>query len=415
VSLSTSAPAKQNPFENERQKLQGNSSLLIEKSLESHLTQGYKPADLNGRLNSLDAFRGFTVASMILVNSPGDTGAVYSPLVHADWNGWTFADTVFPFFLFIVGVSLAFSFAKQERKGTSNLALIMRILRRTVILFAIGVVLNAFEKFGSGLSDFRIPGVLQRIAICYCFASLIVLTAGLRGRIMWLIGLLASYWAMMLYIPVPGIGTGVLEPGRNFAAWVDSHVLNGHMWWYYDGQWDPEGIVSTIPAIATTLFGLLTGKWLKTPVSDRTKVVGIALAGMILVAVGQILSRWMPINKNLWTSTFSIFMAGLALLCLGFFYWLIEIADFSRWTKAFIILGVNPISMYVLSEVFDPIVWILNLSKSPGQEVHCQSHLFGYLHCVPPEMAALLHPIVLILFIQLIAWVMWRKQIFIRI
>ncbi len=374
-----------------------------------------KPDAPKGRLASLDAFRGFTIALMILVNSPGDTGAVYSHLSHVDWNGWTFADSVFPSFLFIVGVSIVFSFAKQEEKGIRNSAFMVRLLRRTIILFALGLFINMFPAFH--LSAIRIPGVLQRIALCYFFASLIVLKADLRGRILWLIGLLASYWLMMRFIPVPGIGAGVLEPGKNFAAWVDSHFLSGHMWSYYDGKWDPEGIVSTIPAIATTLFGVLTGQWLRSSLPERRKVAGMVCAGVVLLIAGYILDRWLPINKSIWTSTFSIFMAGVALVCLAFFHWLIDIEDFSRWAKPFIILGLNPITVYVLSEVFDTTLRILNLSISKGQTIDCQSYLFGYL-CVlnaKPETASLLYGLVTLLFMFLIAWIMWRKRLFLKI
>ncbi len=418
VSLTTTAPAKQKRFESEKLELQGCFSSPTEKCLspQPHLSPDSKPAAPKGRLKSLDAFRGLAIALMILVNNPGDTGAIYSPLRHAAWNGWTFADTVFPFFLFIVGVSLVFSFAKQEEKGISNLVLMVRILRRTIILFALGLALNIFSTLFE-FSNFRIPGVLQRIALCYFFASLIVLTTGLRGRILWIICLLASYWLMMRFIPVPGIGVGVLEPGKNFAAWVDSHLLDGYMWWYYDGQWDPEGIVSTIPAIATTLFGVLTGQWLRSSVPERQKVAGMVLVGIFLLVAGHILDRWLPINKSIWTSTFSIFMAGLALVCLAFFHWLIDIEDWSRWAKPFIILGMNPITVYVLSQVFDTTVWLLSLSIFPRQNINSQPYPFGNL-CMPiakPETDALIHPLLLILFMFLIAWIMWRKRLFIRV
>jgi len=179
------------------------------------------------RLASLDAFRGLTIALMIVVNCPGNNDAVFSFLEHSTWNGWTFADTVFPSFIFIVGVSLVFSFAKRDGASTSNWSIEFRVLRRTIVLFALGLFLNSFPTFQ--MSNIRIPGVLQRIAICYFFASLIVLKAGLRGRILWLIGTLASYCLMMRIIPVPVIGAGVLEPGANFASWVDSIFLKGHM------------------------------------------------------------------------------------------------------------------------------------------------------------------------------------------
>ena len=414
--MSTTAPDQQKRFENEKPKLQGCFSSPAAKCLERQLhSTNSGPAATKGRLASLDAFRGFTIASMILVNSSGDTGAVYSPLSHADWNGWTFADTVFPSFLFIVGVSLVFSFAKQEEKGISNSAFMVRILKRTIILFALGLFINIFSEFS--LSDVRIPGVLQRIALCYFFASLIVLKAGLRGCILWLIGLLASYWLMMRLIPIPGIGAGVLEPGQNFAAWVDSHFLSGHMWSYYCGEWDPEGIASTIPAIATTLFGVLTGQWLKSSLPERRKVTGMVCAGLVLLIAGYILDRWLPINKNIWTSTFSIFMAGVALVCLAFFHWLIDIADFSRWAKPFIILGLNPITVYVLSQVSDTTLWVLNPVMSFAHGINYELYLCKSFHTsiVKPETVALLHPLLIILFMYLIAWIMWRKRLFIKI
>jgi predicted acyltransferase len=416
VSLSTSAPVQPKRFENEKPELQGCFSSSAEKCLERqpHSIPDSKLAAPKGRLTSLDAFRGFTIALMILVNSPGDTGTVYSPLSHANWNGWTFADAVFPSFLFIVGVSLVFSFAKQEG-GISNLVFIVRILRRTIILFALGLFINIFSEFD--LSNVRIPGVLQRIALCYFFASLIVLKAGLRGRILWLVGLLASYWLMMRLIPVPGIGAGVLEPGQNFAAWVDSHLLSGHMWSYYDGKWDPEGIVSTIPAIASTLFGVLTGQWLKSSLSERRKVAGMACAGLVLLIAAYILDRWLPINKSLWTSTFSIFMAGAALVCLAFFHWFIDIANFYRWAKPVIILGLNPITVYVLSQVFDTTLWILNQLIFLACGIDYELYFFKGFHTpiAKPETVALLHPLLIILFMYLIAWIMWRKRLFIKV
>jgi predicted acyltransferase len=352
---------------------------------------------------------------MILVNSPGDPGAVYSPLSHAFWNGWTFADSIFPSFLFIVGVSLVFSFARREETGKGNSALVVRILRRTVILFALGLFVNTFPTFY--LSAIRIPGVLQRIALCYLFASLIVLKAGLRGRILWLIGLLASYWLMMRFIPVPGIGAGVLEPGANFAAWVDSLFLNGHMWSYYAGAWDPEGIVSTIPAIATTLFGVLTGQWLRASFSERRKVAGMVCAGLVLLIAGYILDRWLPINKSIWTSTFSIFMAGLALLCLSFFHWLIDTAGFSRWAKPFIVLGLNPIAIYVLSIILDTTLRSMNLTISKGATTTCKYYLFSTF-CIPfadLATASLLYALGILLSMFLVAWIMWRNRLFIKV
>jgi predicted acyltransferase len=379
-----------------------------------HAATGLEIAAQKPRLASLDAFRGLTISLMILVNCRGDAGAVYSFLGHAVWHGWTFADTVFPFFLFIVGVSLVFSFAERKEDRTYNKVLEIRILRRTVVLFVLGVLVNSFPSFD--LSSIRIPGVLQRIALCYFFASLIVLRCGLRGRILWLISLLASYWVMMRFIPVHGVGAGVLEPGQNFAAWVDSHLLDGYMWSYYDGKWDPEGIVSTIPAIATTLFGVLTGQCLRSSISNRKKVAGMVCTGLILLIAGQILSHWLPINKNLWTSTFSIFMAGLALVCLTFFYWVIDIAGFSKWPRPFIILGLNPIFLYLLPQIFGTVFSSLNFAGF-SEDMDPSFFVFRIFSVpiVKMGIAPLLYPLSILLSVFLIAWVMWQKRIFIKV
>jgi len=181
------------------------------------------------------------------------------------------------------------------------------------------------------------------------------------------------------------------------------------MWSYYDGTWDAEGIVSTIRAIGTTLFGVLTGQWLRSSLHERRKVSGMVCAGLVLLIAGYILDRWLPINKSIRTSTFSIFMAGVALVCLAFFYWLIDIADFSRWANPFIILGLNPITVYMLSEVFDTTLRIFNPPMSLGQVINCQPYLFKNLCIAKPEIASLLYSLLTLLFMFLIAWIMWRK------
>ena len=366
------------------------------------------------RLASLDAFRGIAIALMILVNSPGDPGNVYSLLRHAAWNGWTLADTIFPSFLFMVGVSIVFSLDKHKDQKVSPPLLVGRILKRAAILFALGIFVNTFPRFD--LTTIRIPGVLQRIAVCYFFVSLIVLKSGLRGRILWLTGLLASYWLMMRFIPVPEIGAGVLEPGVNFAAWVDSHLLHGFMWSYYDGKWDPEGVVSTMPALATTLFGVLTAQWLKSSFSGGGKIAGMLFAGSLLILAGLLLDRWLPINKSLWTSTFSLLMAGLAIISLALLYWLIDVAGFVRWSKPLTILGINAITLYILSIVYVDSLWALDVKTSAGEKLSCHSYLFGNLCThLGPKADSLLWAIWIVLSIYLVAWMMWRKRLFIKI
>jgi len=213
------------------------------------------------------------------------------------------------------------------------------------------------------------------------------------------------------------LGAGVIDPGQNFAAWVDSIFLKGHMWSYYDNTWDPEGIVSTIPAIGTTLFGVLTGDWLRSSASERKKVAGMLCAGLVLILAGLVLDRWLPINKNLWTSTFSIFMAGVALLTLGFFHWFIDVAGFSRWPKPLIILGLNPIAIYVLSEVIDTALRSMNLAMSKGHEITCQLFLFNSF-CIPVgevKTASMLYALGILIGMYLVAWILWRRRIFIKV
>lgn len=366
-----------------------------------------------GRLASLDAFRGLTLALMILVDSPGNHGAVFTLLSHAAWNGWTIADTIFPAFLFMVGVSIVFSLDRRKEAGSQQ-TIIRPILKRTAILFALGIFINIFPRFN--FSTLRIPGVLQRIALCYFFVSLIVLKSGLRGRILWLIGLLGSYWLMMRFIPVPGVGAGVLEPGKNFAAWVDSHLLGRYMWSYYGGKWDPEGIVSTVPAIATTLFGVLTAQWLKSSFSPGSKVMAMLAAGALIMISGLILGHWLPINKSLWTSTFSMFMAGMSVISLGLFYLLIDVAEFVQWSKPLIIMGMNAITVYILSIVFVHTLWNIDVQTSAREKISLHSYLFRYFHTpFGPKTDSLLWGLFVVFCMYVVAWIMWRKRIFIKI
>ena len=274
------------------------------------------------RLLSLDFFRGATIAAMILVNNPGSWGNVYAPLLHAEWHGWTPTDLIFPFFLYIVGVAITFALGGKKERGEPKAAIYKKIIRRTLILFGLGLFLSGFPFFD--LTTIRIPGVLQRIAICYFFASIIFLHSSLRMQIFWTAFLLLGYWAMMEWIPVPGVGAGFYERGANFSNWIDSIVLKGHMW-SQSKTWDPEGIVSTLPAISTTLFGVLTGNLLRSKKDKTEKAVQMLVWGNIAIAVGMAWHYWLPINKSLWTSSYSVFMAGMALVCLGISYYLIDV------------------------------------------------------------------------------------------
>ncbi|HUV14707.1 MAG TPA: DUF5009 domain-containing protein, partial [Acidobacteriota bacterium] len=280
---------------------------------------------------------------MILVNNPGDWDTVYPPLLHAEWHGWTPTDLIFPFFLFIVGVSMAFSFGKRLEAGGRS-ALYRQVIRRSLIIFALGLLLNLFPSFD--LWNLRVAGVLQRIAVVYFVVSLIVMHTSMRAQVWISGGVLCFYWAFLTLIPVPGVGAGVLTPEGNLAAFVDSYLLPGRMW---QGTWDPEGLLSTIPAVVTTLLGVLTGRWLRSG-REKCEIAGwMFVAGWGAILVGVFWGILFPINKNLWTSSYVVFTAGAALQFLAVCYWLIDIKGYTRWFYPAIVYGMNAIAVYVLS------------------------------------------------------------------
>ncbi len=308
-------------------------------------SEGAAQTPRSSRLVSLDAFRGLTIAGMILVNNPGSWEHSYEPLTHAEWNGWTPADLVFPFFLFIVGLAITFSFRNLATEA-GHPRTVLRILRRTALLFVLGLALNELTNT-DGLSTLRVPGVLQRIALCYLAASLTFLYSGPRTQAALLAGLLIAYGLMLALVPVAGHRPGWDDPEANLAAYLDRRVIGeNHL---YRETWDPEGLLSTLPAVATTLLGVLTGHWLRSARPPARKTVGLALAGMAVAVAGLAGDRWMPINKNLWTSTYVLFTGGMAMVTLAACHWLIDVKRIQRPLLPLVVFGVNPIAVYVLS------------------------------------------------------------------
>ncbi|MBF0547579.1 MAG: DUF5009 domain-containing protein [Candidatus Riflebacteria bacterium] len=378
------------------------------------------------RLLSLDAFRGFTMMSMVLVNNPGSWEDIYSQLEHASWHGWTFTDFIFPFFLWIAGVSMTFSFAVRKAKGESNSKIIVQALRRAAIIFGIGLFLAAFPfgllgKTHFNLSSLRILGVLQRIAICYFLSTIVYLYFSIRGIIVTIIGLLTSYWVMMKCIPVPGVPLGNMEENSNFASYIDSIFLQGHMW-SQTKTWDPEGIISTIPSMATALLGVLTGDYLRASEhSKEEKVCWMFTSGAGLLLTGIICNVWLPINKNLWTSSFAIFMAGWALVIFAIFFFLIDTKGYKSWTAPFSIFGMNAIFIYALSSMQEKVLEKIALSASkPGAEVATISlkdfiYQQLFLSHFSPLNASLLYAIATVLSIGVIAGIMWKKKWFFKV
>ena len=314
------------------------------------------------RLRSLDAFRGLTIAAMILVNNPGSWEHIYPPLEHAEWNGWTPTDLIFPFFLFIVGISLTYSFARRVERGDSRGALLRKIAARSLAIFAIGLALNFIPRFDP--ATVRIPGVLQRIAVAYLFAALIYVSTGPRARVWIAAGLLLAYWLAMTLVPVPGYGAGVLEPVGNLAQYIDIHLLRGHTW---KPEWDPEGLLSTVPAVVTCLLGTFAGGLLRSGLSPEAKAARLFVWGNLGVLAGAIWNPWFPINKNLWTSSYVLFTAGMALNLLGLLYWAIDVRGRSRWAWPLYVFGSNALLVFVLSGLAARLLGLWTVADDGGR------------------------------------------------
>jgi predicted acyltransferase len=332
------------------------------------------------RLVSLDTFRGATMAFMVLVNNPGSWKAIYWPLDHAAWHGWTPTDLVFPLFLFIVGVSLPLS--RKEN--------LLSALRRAAILFGLGLLLNTFPFFDPW--TLRIPGVLQRIALCYLAAWLVKRFTGPATQAVLAAALLVLYWWLMTRVAVPGFGPANLEPGTNLGAYVDSQVYLGAM---YMKTWDPEGVLSTLPAIATTLLGLLAGAWLRAPVGDGRRVAGFVIGGALLALLGVVWGEHFPINKNLWTSSFVLFTGGLAAALFGLCHLLADVWGYQGWTRPFVVFGRNAIFLYVAAAL---VTRTLNVVKIGGVSLQASAYEALLSTGLAPEAASLAWALVVLAF-----------------
>jgi predicted acyltransferase len=361
---------------------------------------------------SIDVFRGMAIIGMILVNNPGSWTDNYWVIQHVRWNGWTPADLIFPAFLFIVGVAITLALRDRVARGANRRQIYRQIVRRTVILCALGVFLSNFPHFE--IETLRIPGVLQRIGICYFCAALITLRTTPSGRVVIAVTLLAAYWVVMKLVPVPGYGAGVLTPEGNLAAYIDHLLLPGHT---YQPTWDPEGLLSTIPAIATTLIGVLAGDWLRTGRAARDRLLGLIAGGVAGVVLGTIMGIWFPINKSLWTSSYVVFTGGGSLLVLALCYDIVDLRQHRRWVAPFVIFGSNPITVYVLSTLVGQMMEDFHLTQAGGAAITLRSYLLGTLFApwAGKSAGSLLFAIAYVL-----AWlppmaVLYRRRIFIKI
>jgi len=353
---------------------------------------------------------------MILVNNPGNDFP-YGPLKHSEWNGWTPTDLIFPFFLFIVGVSLSLSFRSRMRRGESKKTRLLHSVRRSAIIFLIGLFLNGFPYFH--FATWRVAGVLQRIALAYLAAALITLYARTRGICLWVAGLLIGYWIVMRFVPVPGFGMPgsdipLLDPNANLSWYIDQHLLPGRM---YEVTRDPEGILSTFSAIATALLGVLTGEWLATSRNLNRKTVGMLAFGVACILAGQLWGIWFPVNKKLWTSSFVLFTAGCALVCLAVCYWITDVKlHRGAWTRPFVIFGTNAIAAYTLAELLSSLGFSIKLHTG-RHIVTLQDYIYrhAFAPITPRALASLAYSIAFVFVCFLPIWWMYRKKIFLKV
>jgi len=373
------------------------------------------------RLLSLDVFRGLTVAAMILVNNPGSWAHIYAPLKHAEWHGCTPTDLIFPFFLFIVGVSI--SYALGSKKGyMSHSKLIITALKRALILFGLGLFLNLFPKvFTEPIEAFqtvRIPGVLQRIAVVFFITALIFIKTTPKTQLRLLMGILLAYWAMMTLIPVPGVGYANLEKETNLGAWLDRTLLTEAHLWRSAKTWDPEGILSTLPAIGTGIFGLLIGTWLKRKDrEDSVKISWMFSIGILAVILGLIWDLCFPINKALWTSSFVLYAGGLATIGLALCYWLIDVQGYKKGTTPFVVYGINAITVFFLSGLIPRILTMIKVNMPDGTTLTSREWMYQsfFSPYFSPINASLAGAVTFILIWLGILWLMFSRKIIIKV
>jgi predicted acyltransferase len=370
------------------------------------------------RLLSVDALRGLTVAAMVLVNNPGTWSAVYPPLRHAPWHGWTPTDMVFPFFLFVVGVSIPLALGPALERGERSLP--ARVLRRAAVIFALGLLLHALPYFP--LATLRIPGVLQRIAVCYLAAALLVLaTRGARGwraQSVVAAALLVAYWLLMTRVAAPGQVAGDLSPAGNLAGYVDRLVLGTRHILLATRTYDPEGILSTLPATATTLLGVLAGHRLRAGGSgarlDRRIVGGLALGGLAAAALGWLWGLSFPVNKALWTSSYALLMAGLAAVALAAVHWTIEVRGRRGWAEPFAILGVHALTLFFLSSLMAKLLLIVRVGAG-GPRLHAWLFDHVFAPWAAPVNASLAYALAYVTLWWALTWALDRSGLRLRV
>ena len=419
------------------------------------------------RLISLDVFRGFTILLMTIVNNPGSWAHIYPPLEHAEWHGCTPTDLVFPFFIFIMGTAIPFAMPSKN----FDFAIFNKILVRSLRIFCLGLFLNFFSRiqvfsldgipllitrllitfavayallgnftlkiktylvflvFGvllflaySGIPAFqevRIPGVLQRIGIVYFFSSILYLKTDLKTQLLIATTILLIYWALMAIVPVPGFGEANFEKGTNLAAWLDNLVLNGHLW-TYSKTWDPEGILSTLPAIATGILGMFIGQILNMPIKKLEIVKKMSFVGLFLIVLGLIWDIVFPINKSLWTSSYTVYTAGIATLCLTILYYIIDVANYQKWSRLFLFWGVNPMIVFFFSGIIPRVLSSIKIENPeiPSETTTLQGIIYNF-NIVPlfsnPLNASLFYALSYAVFWSIIVWILYKYKLIFKV
>jgi predicted acyltransferase len=375
------------------------------------------------RLLSLDVVRGITIAFMVMVNNNGGSGSWHF-MNHAQWNGLTPTDLVFPTFVFVVGVSVVFASEARLARGATKAALARHTVIRAVILVLLGIVVNSFPFFH--LDHMRFYGVLQRIAVCYLVVALFYLIDR-RAWTKWaaLAAVLVGYWALVRWVPVPGLGVPgrdipFMDMNRNLVSWIDQHLFPHHLYLYEPdfNVRDPEGLLSDLPAIGTALMGVLTGIWLRTAQSARNKFGGLALASALSLVLGYLWSLEFPLNKNMWTSSFVLVAGGYSLLLLALCYWAVEVRGWrTGWTWPWLVFGSNAIVAYMISELLSSTLWVIAAGSANGHPVTLEGFLAQHTvrHIANPGWSAFAWSVSFTAVCWLPVWVLWRKKIFVKI
>lgn len=359
------------------------------------------------RLISVDSMRGYTIAVMLMVNFPGNGAEVFATLQHSAWNGLTFTDIVAPFFLFIVGTSIVLAFGPRLEAGTIRRSFHQKIVIRALKIFAVGMFLNMLPDFN--LSELRWTGTLHRIAIVYLVCAFLFLYTNWRQQIFVGVAILVGYWLAMTLIPTPGHGKVMLEPGVNLAAWIDSKYLPGKMW---QGTWDPEGILSTFPSIATCIGGMLAGRIIRSLLPANERALWLMVTGLALSVAGYFWGLTFPVNENLWTSSFVCVTAGFAFLVLGAVYFLVDIKGYNRYARAGVIFGSNAITVYVLADFLSLVFYQANFA---GKTLNIRiTEMLTYVGFAP-KLSSMLYAIAFVAICFLPCLWMYRKKIFVKL